>query len=252
MKKCIFNNELKSVYVDRNRAEKIFAPSYNKSDVLYEALNTARVEDAGVTIPKLISVSVENDQWIITSEYVEGITLTKLIQEHPEKSEEYINKMLDYQISYQQKSNPLLLKLKDKLERQIKELKDLNPSTKFELETRLSSMPKHTKICHGDYCPDNIIVTTDDQGSILTITAVDWVHATQGNASADAANTYLLMKLLNADLAELYITKFCEKTNTSKKYVSNWLPIVAAARLTKKKPAEKELLEQWIDIVDFQ
>lgn len=252
MKKCIFENNLKSVYVDGNYAMKVFAKDYHKTDVLYEALNTSRVEDAGVSIPKLVSVSVEDGQWVITSEYAQGITLAALMEQHPEHMNEYIDKLVEYQIDFQSKTNPLLLKLNDKLARQISSLTDLDSSIRYELETRLESMPKHTKLCHGDYSPENIIVTTDDNNMITTITAVDWVHATQGNASADVANTYLLIKLRNSDAADLYLNRFCEATNTSKDYVTKWLPIVAAARLTKKKPEEKDLLEQWIDVVDFQ
>ena len=37
MKKCIYKGTLKSVYVDKDKAEKVFALSYSKSDVLYEA-----------------------------------------------------------------------------------------------------------------------------------------------------------------------------------------------------------------------
>ena len=61
-----------------------------------------------------------------------------------------------------------------------------------------------------------------------------------------------MLKLVNVELAEKYLDLFCKKTNTKKTYVTSWLPIVAAARLTKKNPAEKEVLEQWIDVVDFQ
>ncbi len=252
-KKCIAKNEKKAVYVENGKATKIFAADYNKSDVLYEALNTARVEDAGVAIPKLLSVSVENNQWAITSEYVEGPTLTELLIAHPEKEADYLNAFVDYQIAFAKKSNPLLLKLKDKLKRQIDSLKDgIDGSVLYELSARLESMPKHTKLCHGDYCPDNVILQTDDAGNITNITAVDWVHATQGNASADAANTYLLLKLTNESLADAYLDLFCEKTNTKKSYVTTWIPIVAAARLTKGNENEKALLEQWIDIVDFQ
>lgn len=253
MKECIANNNKKSVYIENGKAMKVFDTDYSKSDVLYEALNTARVEDAGVNIPKLISVSVEDGKWIITSEYKEGVTLTELLKSHPEKTDEYINAFVDYQIDFEKKSNPLLLKLKDKLKRQIDSLKGtIDSSTIFELSTRLESMPKHTKLCHGDYCPDNVIVNTDNNGNITDITAVDWVHATQGNASADVANTYLLLKLVDDSIAEKYMQTFCNKTNTKKDYVTSWVPIVAAARLTKNDPAEKELLEKWIDIVEFQ
>lgn len=94
----------------------------------------------------------------------------------------------------------------------------------------------------SDYCPENIIVQTDDKNQIVAITAVDWVHATKGNASADAANTYLTLKLSDEALADKYITMFCEKTSTDKRYVDKWIPIVAAARLTKKSLRKRKCL----------
>jgi tRNA A-37 threonylcarbamoyl transferase component Bud32 len=251
MKKCIYKGALKSVYVDKDKAEKVFALSYNKSDVLYEALNTARVEDTGLDIPRLLNVSVVDGKWTITSEYAKGETLKELLAKHPENSDAYIEAMVDYQIAINKHSNPLLVDMKSKLERQINEL-NIPADTKYELESRLSELPYHKKLCHGDYCPENIIVQTDDKNQIVAITAVDWVHATKGNASADAANTYLSLKLSDEALADKYITMFCEKTSTDKRYVDKWIPIVAAARLTKKKPEEKEMLEAMIDICDFQ
>lgn len=78
--KYLAKSKLKSVYVENGKATKVFAKTYNKSDVLYEALNTSRVEDAGVNIPKLLEVAVTDGKWSITSEYVEGPTLTQLIE----------------------------------------------------------------------------------------------------------------------------------------------------------------------------
>ena len=154
---------------------------------------------------------------------------------------------------YEEEGDDLVLK--DKMNRQITSIEELDNSVKYELLTRLNSMKNHTKLCHGDYCPDNIIVTADAKGNIKEITAVDWVHATQGNASADIANTFLLLKLQfgdKSDIPEKYISAFCELTNTKRSYVNEWLPLVAAARLTKNKEEEKELLNQWINVVDFQ
>ncbi len=251
MKKCIYKGSQKSVYLDGDKVSKVFALSYNKSDVLYEALNTSRVEDTGLDIPKLLSVSVDDGQWVITSEYAKGSTLEELLKAHPENTDSYIEAMVDFQISFNKRNNPLLLSLKDKLNRQIKEL-NVDEHIKYELESRLEELPTHNKLCHGDYCPENIIVTTDKNNKITGITAVDWVHATKGNASADVANTYLTLKLSDEKLADKYIKLFCEKTSTDMKYVNKWMPIVAAARLTRKKPDEKAMLESMIDICDFQ
>ena len=52
MNNCISKKDTKAVYKDGNTVRKVFAPDYSKTDVLYEALNTARVEDTGLDIPK--------------------------------------------------------------------------------------------------------------------------------------------------------------------------------------------------------
>ena len=104
---------------------------------------------------------------------------------------------------------------------------------------RLQGVPLHTKLCHGDFRPSNIIVDKDGNYHII-----DWVHATKGNASADVARTYLILALSDMEAADWYLDKFCEKTDTKKKYVQDWLPMVAAAQLTKKRPEEQALLEK--------
>ena len=85
-----------------------------------------------------------------------------------------------------------------------------------------------------------------------TMYVVDWVHATQGNASADVARTYLLFCLSDQAAADKYMDLFCEKTGTAKRYVQQWLPLVAAAQLTKKRPEEQELLQSWLNVCDYQ
>ena len=37
-----------------------------------------------------------------------------------------------------------------------------------------------------------------------------------------------------------------------KRYVQGWLPIVAAAQLAYKRPEEKDLLESWINVFEYQ
>lgn len=52
-------------------------------------------------------------------------------------------------------------------------------------------------------------------------------------------------------LAEKYLEKYCQKTNTDKQEIQRWIPIVAAIRLTKN-TEQQELLQKWVDIVDYQ
>ena len=247
-KQLISSSSTKSVYRDGNVAIKEFCEGFPKAEVLNEALCNARVEDLpGLHVPKILGVSVVDGKWSIMKVYIEGKTSEQQMEENPDKTQEYMEQMVDLQLEIHSKACPLLNKLKEKTIRALNEEPELDESTRYELLTRLDGMPKHTKLCHGDFSPSNIIVQEDG-----TMYVIDWVHAAQGNASADVARTYLLLSLKDSKLADLYMDLFCEKTDTDKRYVQGWLPIVAAAQLVKKRPEEKELLEKWINVFPYQ
>lgn len=246
-KELLSKNGPKSVYRDGDKIYKVFEKGFPKDEVIHEAFVTARVENIeGLHVPKILGITVDEEgNWVIVKEYVEGKTLLELMKENPDKVDAYIDQMVDLQMSVFAKKAPLLQKMKDKITYQINGLNTIDSATRYELLTRLESMPKHFKLCHGDFRPSNIIVSDDGEMHL-----VDWVHATQGNASADVARTYMILQLIDGDMARKYYDNFCSKTKTDKTYVNKWLPIVAAAQLTKERPEEKELLESWLNICD--
>lgn len=237
----------KTVYRDGELCMKVFDTNYSKADVLNEALNQARVEETGLNIPKIHEVIVIDGKWTIVSDYIKGKTLQQLMDEHPEKKDEYLNLFVDLQLEMHSKSCPLLTKLRDKMNRKISQT-DFDATTRYELHSRLDAMPKHNKLCHGDFNPSNIIITDDGTPYII-----DWSHATQGNASADVARTYLLF-WLNGDIegAKKYLELFCRKSNTARQYVQKWMPIVAASQSVKGNEKEREFLHGWVNVVDYE
>lgn len=237
----------KTVYRDGDKVYKVFDSNYSKADVLNEALNQARVEETGLNIAKVLEVTMTDGKWTIVSEYIKGKTLAQLMEENPKKKDEYLNLFVDLQLEMHSKTCPGLNKLKEKMNRKISAT-DLSATVRYNLHTRLESMPKHNKVCHGDFNPSNIIIAEDGRPFIL-----DWSHATQGNASADAARTYLLF-WLNGDIngAKKYLNLFCEKSDTAMQYVQKWMPIVAASQTVKGNEREREFLNSWIDVVDYQ
>lgn len=245
--KIIAVRNTKTIYRDGDKCIKVFNEDYSKADVLNEALNQARIEETGLNIPKIHEVTTIDGKWAIVSDYIEGKTLAELMAENEDKTEEYINLLVDIQLEVHSKTCPLLNKLKDKMSRKISET-ELDATTRYELHTRLEGMPKHKKVCHGDFNPSNIIIAKDGTPYII-----DWSHATQGNASADVARTYLLF-CLNGDTenAKKYLEIFCKKSNTAKQYVEKWMPIVAASQSVKGNEKEREFLLSWVDVVDYE
>ena len=237
----------KTVYRDGDLCIKVFNEEFSKADVLNEALNQARIEETGLNIPKIHEVTKIDGKWAIVSDFIKGKTLQQLMDEEPEKKDEYLNLFVDLQLTVLSKTSPLLNKLKDKMNQKIS-MAELDATTRYDLHTRLNGMPKHNKVCHGDFNPSNIIIAVDGTPYII-----DWSHATQGNGAADAARTYLLFCLKgDTETAKQYLDLFCEKSDTAKQYVQKWMPIVAASQSVKGNEQEREFLLSWATVVEYE
>lgn len=236
----------KVIAVDGNVVHKVFGAEYPKANVLNEALNHARVEETEINVPKIHSVSEIDGSLVISMDYAVGKPLAEFMATE-EGFDQYIGSFVDLQLQIHEQDCPLLSSHREKMTRKISET-DLSATLKYDLHTRLESMPKHKKLLHGDFNPSNVILSDD---GIMTV--LDWSHATKGNASADVARTYLLFCLeRGVEKADKYLNLFCEKTGTAKKYVQGWLPIVAASQLVKGKQEERDFLVRWADVVDYE
>ena len=248
-KRFVTAGDFYDVYEADGKAVRIYRDPELKEKCLYAALTHARVEttlkNSYLKMPVLHEVSVIDGKWAISMDWINGKTMGQLIDENPDKVDFYLDQFVAIQTEIHAQYMPLLSKLKDKLSRQIKSLAQIDEIKKYELLTRLDSMPKHIKLCHNNFTPDTIII--NDDGTYV----LNWGSARQGNASADAAKTYLLLSLRRPELADPYLDKYCTATGTSKQYVQQWMPIVAAAQLDRGIKEEKDFLMRWLDVVQY-
>ncbi len=244
----IAERKTKTVYRDGNKTIKLFVENYSKAAILNEALIQSRVEEStDLKISRLLEVTKIENRWALVTEFIEGTPLDVLMREHPERQEEYLNLFVNIQLEIMSKKVPTLNRLKDKYRRKLAEA-DIDDTTRYELLQRLEGTKNHDKLCHGDFNPSNVIINENGEYSII-----DWAHATQGNASADVAKTFLLFSLNGqTELAEKYLNLFTEKSGLEKRGIQRWIPIVAAVQLKKGGVENKEFLEKWIDVVDYE
>ena len=244
----IAERKTKTVYRDGNKTIKLFIENYSKAAILNEALIQARVEEkTDLNMSRLLEVTKIENRWALVTEFIEGTPLDVLMREHPERQEEYLNLFVNIQLEIMSKRVPTLNRLKDKYRRKLAEA-DIDDTTRYELLQRLEGTKNHDKLCHGDFNPSNVIINENGEYSII-----DWAHATQGNASADVAKTFLLFSLNGqTELAEKYLNVFTEKSGIEKRGIQRWVPIVAAVQLKKGGAENREFLEKWIDVVDYE
>lgn len=239
----------KKIYVKEDVITKVFSHEhYTPSDVIKEAMNQEYAIELGFHVPGVLSVFPVGADWAIASRRIQGETLRELMDKDPENKKKYINRLVSIQIEVLShlSSNLKLPKLKDKLNAYISE-SGLDATTRYDLHARLEKMPNHYKVCHGDICPENIIL----QGE--TYYLLDWAHATRGNAAADAAMTYLLFVLSGDEkAAEMYLKEFCKKSDTDISYVQRWISVVSATKLRSvKDPAKREILSRNLSVVEY-
>lgn len=235
----------KIVYRDGDNCIKVFSPDCSKADVLNEAMCQARIEETGMRIPHIKSVAMLEGKWTIVSEYIAGKTLSRLMTEHPEKKAEYLELFVNLQIEIHNYECPHLGKLKDKMAQNI-DVAELSATTRYDLFARIDEMPKHNKVCHGDYTPSNVVITDDGTPYIL-----DWSYVARGEVTADAAITYISF-LLSGDKqdAEDYLKLYCEKTATDRKMIEKWLPIAAAYKSVDCSESERDYLLSLAETTD--
>ena len=170
------------------------------------------------------------------------------MKEFPENFDHYLDLFVQVQLVVLDNKVPMLNRIKEKFKRKLENATNIDDNIKYELLQRLEGMKNHDMLCHGDFHPSNVIVQED--GAVYVI---DWSHVTQGNASADAARTYLLFSMDGKeDVAEKYLNLFSEKSGIEKRSIQRWIPIVAATQMTKNISEEQEMLSKWINVVDYE
>lgn len=225
----------KTIFCDNDECIKVFHRVYSKSDILNEAHNHARMEDTGLSVPKLLEVKTIDGRWAIVSEYIKGKNLELLMQEEQEKKAEYLEVLIGLQLDMFYRECPPIPRLKDKLNRRIKNC-ELDATRRFELHAVLNEMPLQRKICHGDFVPSNVIISKDGVAFLI-----DFSHVSQGSAEADIARTYLeFLGKRDEDGAAYYLERICHKGGFARDEVMRWIPIVAAAASVDVRGEERE------------
>jgi aminoglycoside phosphotransferase (APT) family kinase protein len=140
---------------------------------------------------------------------------------------------------------------RERLREKIQNARPLSDAMKQTTLTALAQLPEDTALCHGDFHPDNIVLSA--RGPVI----LDWTDATCGHPLADVARTALLMqhaalpphipgrRLIEIGRAlwyRLYLRRYCELCSILPEDVKVWMLPVAAARLSEGIAEEEQQL----------
>ncbi|MFC7370295.1 phosphotransferase [Fictibacillus iocasae] len=226
------------VYMYGNKAVKVFHERIHPSYIKKEFNTSQVVSNSGLCVPAVYELCDIEGRMAIVLERIEGISLNYLFIKKPINMLSIMKLMAKLHREMHDVSNLPLPSQKNHLEQLIHNAGVLTHVEKERILLYLEQLPESCQLCHGDFHPDNILISEDRP------TIIDWMDATCGHPAADAARTYILLKygglseqsgiiqrLIRRFISTIYLHDYCSKSLISKEMIKKWILPVAAARL---------------------
>jgi uncharacterized protein (TIGR02172 family) len=203
-------------------------------------------------------VEVEGRRGIVY-EFVNGVTMMRYIAVKPWCIRREARRLANLHYMVHSSEALVIVDQKVRLKKRINYTELLSEDKKVIIIKYLESLDKGNSLCHGDFHPDNILISGDKA------VIIDWMDGLVGNPLADVARTCLLLsmaslpenmsfiikriiKLARSRFYSEYIKQYLKISNANMEDVEKWFLPVAAARLVEWLPqSEKNELLRIID-----
>lgn len=238
------------------RVVKLYFDFMNPDEAEFEARINAELHAAGMPAPGGVELVEVDGRKGVLFERVEGPTLLQAMAAKPWRIAYYADMMADLHSQIHQASLGWLRDIRGYFWWAIEHGPEgLPEEQRQQVFDRLKQMPEADSVCHGDFHPDNIVLSR--RGPVI----LDWVTACRGRAAADVARSCMMFKVgkptgAMSPLLELgrrkflgrYLKTYVRNTGLSVAEVDEWMPVIAAARRRENIEGEESSLLEMIAI----
>ena len=222
-----------------------------------EANAAQAVQRTGLSVPSVAGLIEVDGRPGIVFERITGSSMFREFPSRPWKLIHYARLLAELHTSMHTHQVSGLPSLRQRLERRIRSV-TLSTRIKDATLSALDRLPDGHALCHGDFHPGNILMTS--RGPVI----VDWLDAAQGNPLADVARTSLLARVAELPpgtarrwvfqsartlFHRIYLRRYLERHRASRGELDAWLLPVAVARVSEDIPAERRRLAALIDML---
>lgn len=230
---------------------KLFFDWFELENIEYEAKIGRAIYASGLKVPKVGDIIRVNGRNGLVYQRLDGVTMLKMMTYKPWNIFKFARRMAE--LHFEIHSCTLQANLpsqRQKLSSKIRQAEAIPDHLRAKAMAALESIPNHNRLCHGDFHPNNILITAQNE------TVIDWMDASNGNPLADVARTTiialgatetgqiqgLLQKALLRIFHAAYIRNYFKLSPGGEAEYNRWLPIAAAARLNENIPG----LRKWL------
>ena len=236
--KLIGSGKTADVYrLDDEKVIKVYYPQIDRM-LIENEYNAANLSaELGIASPKAYSLEQIDGRAAIVFDYVSGDTIKDLLTKHPLHAKKYGQGMADLQLSIHRiAADGKFPTIKKGYRTFILQKTELTDADKALVVSRLDALPEDTKLLHGDFHPENILMADGKP------TIIDWSGAVVGSPIADVCGTYLIVKTspLHKSLSRVskmlmttvvdklldaYLKRYFEKSGYTYADMEAWLPV---------------------------
>lgn len=208
------------------------------------------VREAGIPAPATGEVVRINGRSGLVLEHIEGEPMLAELARRPWRLFELARMLAELQAQLNRVEVQGLPSFKTQLRDTIENSEQAPSGLRQKALAALDRLPEGTALCHGDFHPDNVLLTAD--GPVI----IDWITGSAGNPWADVARTSVILRvgaraaetvnpLLRAGsrlFQRVYLNHYRSLYAGRPDLLGRWLPILAAARLHENIAGEREML----------
>lgn len=170
------------------RVLKLFRAGWGTATAEHEAAIAQTLYDAVAPAPQVYGVANVDGRAGVIYERIEGPPLLGLLSAHPLRLPFVARILAEAHVAMHVRTVAALPSLRQVLARRIRDARPLPTAHRDAALRTLDTLPDGTALCHGDYHPDNVLLST--RGPLV----IDWENAALGDPLADVARTLLLLR----------------------------------------------------------
>jgi len=219
---------------------KLFNAGISLDTVETEAKLTRIVHATGLPVPGVGEIVEIEGRFGLEYERVDGITMLQAFMSKPWSFPVFARQLAELQADMHGRRVPGMPSQRERLSRKIKKARKLSENVRQAALKALELLPEDDKLCHGDFHPNNIVLTS--HGPVI----IDWIDASRGYPLADVARSSILIgggplppgtplvwlvKILRRWFHLIYLKRYFQLNPAGRRQLSTWVPVVAAARL---------------------
>jgi len=238
---------------------KLFFPEHSAEEAEREAKAHEAAWTRGIPSPRISEIVTVCGRAGIVMERIDGVTMLHGAAQKPWLIGANAGLLARLHLDVHARSDTGLPPFRDWLESYIRRATGLDEGIRLRALRRLERLEDGTSLCHGDFHPDNVVMT--NRGPVI----IDWAAGATGPPEADVARTIMLLEsgepiasgLERLAIAvgrrvflALYLRAYFKSSNLTRRDVDPWMLPISVARYAELAPERRErfmgYLQRWL------